>query len=171
MAYFLIDARPANDYDADVRNGLNLASVVKSTPHKTSDQDTLILKVRYAYMGNNNPERDFCKKMFNNKIYRVEDLDSDNPNYNGNADGVNPGFGIDGAKDYNIFLFKGGARCKHYFERRTYLRKNNKKITVTEAIKKINELDPSLRKEARIIKNPKEVAQYPADMPNNGYYK
>jgi hypothetical protein len=167
----LIDARPANEYDADLRNGLNLASVVRSTPNQKSDQDTLIIKVRYAYMGNNNPERDFCKKMFNNKIYRVEDLDSDHPDYNGNADGVNPGFGIDGAANYNCFLFKGGPNCRHYFERRTYLRKNNQKITVTEAIKKINELDPSLRKEARIVKNPKEVAMYPADMPNNGYYR
>jgi len=168
----LIDARPANEYDADVRNGLNLASVVRSTPSQKSDQDTLILKVRYAYMGNNNPQRDFCQKMWNaKKIYRVEDLDSDNPNYNGNADGANAGFGIDGAANYNIFLYKGGPNCRHYFERRTYLRKNNKKITVTEAIKKINELDPSLRKEARIIKNPKEVAMYPANMPNNGYYR
>ena len=167
----LIDARPANEYDADVRDGLNLASVVRSTPSQKSEQDTLILKVRYAYMGNNNPQREFCKKMFNNKIYRVEDLDSDHPNYNGNADGVNPGFGIDGAANYNCFLFKGGPNCRHYFERRTYLRKNNEKITVTEAIKKINELDPSLRKEARIVKNPKEVAMYPANMPNNGYYR
>jgi hypothetical protein len=167
----LIDARPANEYDADVRGGLNLASTVKSTPNQKSDQDTLIIKVRYAYMGNNNPQRDFCQKMWNaKKIYRVEDLDSDNPNYNGNANGVNPGLGIGGADNYNIFLYKGGANCRHYFERRTYLRKNNKKITVTEAIKKINELDPSLRKEARIVKNPKEVAMYPADMPNNGYY-
>ena len=61
----LIDARPANEYDADVRDGLNLASVVRSTPSQKSEQDTLILKVRYAYMGNNNPQRDFCKKMFN----------------------------------------------------------------------------------------------------------
>ena len=167
----LIDARPANEYDADVRDGLNLASVVPSTPSQKSDQDTLILKVRYAYMGNNNPERDFCQKMWSaKKIYRVEDLDSDNPNYNGNADGTNPGLGIGGADNYNIFLYKGGANCRHYFERRTYLRKNNRKITVTEAIKKINELDPSLRKEARIVKNPKEVAMYPANMPNNGYY-
>ena len=168
----LIDARPANEYDKDIHNALNLASVVRSTPSKTSDQDTLILKVRYAYMGNNNPQREFCKKMWNaKKIYRVEDLDSSNPNYNGNADGVNPGLGIDGADNYNIFFYKGGANCRHYFERRTYLRKNNKKITVTEAIKKINELDPSLRKEARIVKNPKEVAMYPANMPNNGYYR
>ncbi len=170
--YDLIDARPANEYDSVLHSSLNLASTVRSTPSKKSDQDTLILKVRYAYMGNNNPQREFCKKMWNaKKIYRVEDLDSDNPNYNGNADGVNPGFGIDGADNYNCFLFKGGPNCRHYFERRVYLRKNNKKITVTEAIKKINELDPSLRSEARIIKNPKEVAMYPANMPNNGYYR
>lgn len=168
----LIDARPANEYDKDIHNALNLASVVRSTPSQKSDQDTLILKVRYAYMGNNNPQREFCRKMWNaGKVYRVEDLDSDNPNYNGNADGVNPGLGIKGADNYNIFLYKGGANCRHYFERRTYLRKNNKKITVTEAIKKINELDPSLRSEARIVKNPKEVAMYPANMPNNGYYR
>ena len=170
--YDLIDARPANEYDSLLHSGLNLASVVRSSPSKKSDQDTLILKVRYAYMGNNNPQREFCKKMWNaKKIYRVEDLDSDNPNYNGNADGANAGFGIDGADNYNIFFYKGGPNCRHYFERRVYLRKNNKKITVTEAIKKINELDPSLRSEARIIKNPKEVAMYPANMPNNGYYK
>ena len=168
----LIDARPANEYDSDVRGGLKLASVVKSTPNKKSDQDTLIIKVRYAYAGNNNPQRDFCQKMWNSKkIYRVEDLDSSNPDYNGNADDVNPGLGIDGSNNYNIFFFKGGANCRHYFERRTYLRKNNKKITVTEAIRKINELDPSLRKEARIVKNPSEVAMYPANMPNNGYYR
>ena len=102
----LIDARPANEYDADVRGGLNLASVVKSTPNKKSDQDTLIIKVRYAYAGNNNPQRDFCQKMWNaKKIYRVEDLDSSNPDYNGNADGVNAGFGIDGAANYNCLLY------------------------------------------------------------------
>ena len=38
-------------------------------------------------------------------------------------------------------------------------RKNNKKITVTEARRRINELDPSLRKEAEIEKNAPEVAQ------------
>ncbi len=97
--------------------------------------------------------------MFNNKIYRVEDLDSDNPNYNGNADGVNPGLGVGGSNDYNIFLYKGGVNCRHYWERRTYLRKNNKKITVTEARRRINELDPSLRREAEIEKNAPEVAQ------------
>ena len=168
----LIDARPANEYDKDIHNALNLASVVRSTPSRKSDQDTLILKVRYAYMGNNNPQREFCRKMWNaGKVYRVEDLDSDHPNYNGNADGVNPGFGIDGAPNYNCFLYKGGPNCRHYFERRVYLKKNNKKITVTEAIRKINELDPSVRSEARIIKNPKEVAMYPANMPNNGYYR
>ncbi|NDG52008.1 MAG: phage portal protein [Flavobacteriia bacterium] len=168
--WHLIDARPANEYDQAIHNAVNLASVVKSTPSKKSDQDTSILKVRYAYMGNNNPQRDFCQKMWAaKKIYRVEDLDSDNPNYNGNANGVNPGLGLDGADNYNIFLYKGGVNCRHYFERRTYLRKNNRRITVTEAIKRVNELDPSLRSEARIIKNPKEVAQIAG--PQNNYWR
>ena len=53
--------------------------------------------------------------------------------------------------------------------RQTYLRKNNEKITVNEARKKINDLDPSLRGEARIPVNPTEVAKAPRDMTDNGY--
>ena len=156
----LIDARPTNEYDNIVRQSISLASVISSTPNQTSDQDTSILKVRYAYMGSNNPQREFCQLMWSaNKVYRREDLDSDDPNYNGNANNVNEGFGLEGADNYNIFLYKGGVNCKHYWERRTYLRKNNKRISVTEAIRKINELDPSLRDEARFETNPPEVAQ------------
>ena len=103
-------------------------------------------------MGSNNPERDFCQKMWAaKKIYRKEDLDKQSS--------ANSELSPSGSDTYNIWLYKGGVNCKHYWERRTYLRKNNKKITVTEAIKKINELDPSLRKEAKIEKNAPEVAQ------------
>ena len=70
---------------------------------------------------------------------------------------------------YNIFLYKGGVNCKHFFERRTYLKKNNKRITVNEARRLIIAIDPSLRDEARIEANPREVAQI-ADS-SNDYWK
>ena len=131
---------------------------------KESYQDTSLFKIRYRYAGNPRPQRDFCQKvMFTNKVYRAEDLE--------NAKGVNPGFGINGARNYNIFKFKGGPNCRHYWQRVIYLRKNNKAISASEAREMINALEPSDRKDARIEKNPKEVAIRPEDMPNNGYYK
>jgi len=156
----LIDARPSNEYDKQLHNTFNFASAVRSTPNKSSDQDTTIIKVRYVYAGSQAPEREFCRDMVSaSRVYRVEDLDSDNPNYNGNAQNVNEGLGIRGADNYNIFLYKGGVNCQHFFERRTYLRKNNKRITVNEARRLIIAIDPNMRDEARIVANPREVAQ------------
>lgn len=150
--YELIDTRPANEYDEILHAGLELASVLPSTPNKTSEQDTSILKIRYAYAGSNNPQRDFCQKMWSaKKVYRKEDLDKQST--------ANSELAPSGSNSYNIWLYKGGVNCKHYWERRTYLRKNNKKITVTEAREKIAKLDPSLKSEARIPKNEPEVAQ------------
>ena len=50
-----------------------------------------------------------------------------------------------------------------------YLKKNNKRITVNEARRLIIAIDPSLRDEARIEANPREVAQI-ADS-SNDYWK
>lgn len=161
--YELIDERPANEYDDLIHKTLKFASVVSSSPNQTSEQDTSILKIRYKYTAGRSTagkSRDFCSKMMSaNKVYRKEDLDSSDPNYNGNANNVNEGFGLDGADNYNIWLYKGGVNCSHYWMRQTYLRKNNERISVTEARQKIMELDPSLRSEAKIPVNEPEVAQ------------
>ena len=148
----LIDSRPANEYDNVLNESLNLASVVSSSPSKVSEQDTSILKVRYVYKGSTNPERDFCKKMVSaSKVYRKEDLDKESSD--------NSELSPSGSSTYNIWLYKGGVNCKHYWQRRTYLRKNNERISVNEAIRKITALDPSMRDEARMETNPKEVAE------------
>jgi len=154
--YELIDSRHANDYDKILNHSLkfamDLATVPTSTPNKKSSQDTSIIKVRYRYYGSNNPEREFCRKMWSaKKVYRMEDLDKESSD--------NPGFGPGGSNSYNLWLYKGGVNCQHYWERRTYLRKNNKRITVAEARRKIAALDPSLKKEAQIETNVPEVAQ------------
>ena len=172
--YELIDERPANEYDDLIHKTLNFASAVSSSPNKVSEQDTSILKVRYVYTSGRSTagaSRDFCQKMMSsNKVYRKEDLDSSDPNYNGNANNVNEGFGLDGADNYNVWLYKGGVNCSHYWMRQTYLRKNNKRISVSEARAKIMELDPSLRSEARIETNEPEVAQI-ASAKNNYWRK
>ena len=162
----LIDER-AVDYDKeDVHNALwSFASVIKSDPAKTSKQDTSIIKVRYKYASTgaaSGKSRDFCAIMERaNRVYRKEDIED--------AGAVNAGFGPNGSSTYDVWFYKGGPFCQHYWVRQTYLRKNNKRISVNEARALITALDPSLRSEARIEQNAPEVATAPRDMQDNGY--
>ena len=153
--YELIDERPANEYDDLIHKTLKFASVVSSSPNQTSEQDTSILKIRYKYTAGRSTagkSRDFCSKMMSaGKVYRKEDLDKESS--------ANSELAPKGESTYNIWLYKGGVNCSHYWMRRTYLRKNNERISVTEARQKIMELDPSLRSEAKIPVNEPEVAQ------------
>ena len=163
--YELVDERPADvERDRRLNNIFKFAAVAKSTPHETSEQDNELFKVRYQYapLDYSVESREFCKKMVNAaRVYRIEDIDKDLS--------VNPGFGIGGSNSYNIFMYKGGAQCKHFFMRKVYLRKNNKKISVNEARAMINALEPEDRAGARLDVNPPEVARRPFDMPNRGY--
>ena len=164
--YELIDERPANEYDDVLNATINLASVVSSSPSKKSEQDTSILKIRYKYTAGRSTSgesRDFCKKMLSaNKVYRKEDLDKESSD--------NSELAAKGESTYNIWLYKGGVNCSHYWMRQTYLRKNNQRISVGEARAKIMELDPSLRSEAKIPVNEPEVAQI-ASAKNNYWRK
>lgn len=137
---------------------ISLATTPKTTDKKSS-QDTSLFKIRYKYAGNPLPERTFCQKvMLANKVYRAEDLD-DNYNYNEE-------FAPSGKSSYNIFLFKGGVNCKHFWERVIYLKKGNEKISVNKARRMILELDPEDRKKAMWEQNDKRVAQI-AEAGNN----
>ena len=164
--YELVDERPV-DYDKEkIYDALwTFASVIESTPNQKSEQDTSVIKVRYKYTEgseNTGSSRDFCNKMMSaNRVYRYEDII--------NAGAVNPGFGPNGSSTYDIWLYKGGPWCKHFWLRQTYLRKNNERISVNDAKRLIDRLDPSLRKEADIEPNPKQVAEAPRYMPDNGY--
>ncbi len=161
----LLDSKRVDGIPIDCEKDL-FASVPSSNPNGKSEQDTSLFKVRYAYAPNKVSEntREFCKRMIKaGKVYRFEDIDaaSDRP--------VNPGFGPEGSDTYNLWLYKGGARCHHFWERRIYMKKNNKKISVSEARRIISSLPVDERDEARIQPNDRRVAQRPTDMPNNGY--
>ena len=160
----LIDESPV-DYDLEkARDAMwAFARVPSSNPNGKSEQDTEIIKVRYTYAPKSTQaeSRDFCKKMVNaGKVYRKEDIEA------ASLRAVNPGFGEGGSNTYDLFLFKGGARCHHYFSRQTYLRKNNKKISVNQAKKLIREAGVDAK---RLPENDKRVAQRPVDMPNEGF--
>ena len=143
---------------------LHLAKVPSSFPNATSEQDTSLFKIRYIYSGAKDGEREFCNKMLNaNKVYRKEDIELAGTKV------VNAGLGLKGADTYNIWLYKGGVNCKHFWLRKVYLRRNNSSLSVNEARKMILELDPKDRKKAKWQENETLVAQ-PAQASNN-YFK
>ena len=164
----LIDESPV-DYDLEKARDAMWAfarAIVPEASRPTggkSEQDTEIIKVRYVYAPGSvsDDSRDFCKKMVSaGRVYRKEDIEA------ASRRAVNPGLGANGANTYDLFLFKGGARCHHFWKRHTYLRKDNKKISVNQAKKLIREAGVDAK---RLPENDKRVAQRPVDMPNEGF--
>ena len=166
--YSLIDARKV-DYDReehfDKMWSFATPKVPSGKPQASSDQDTDLIKIRYAYMPkklgiNGNDSRAFCTKMVNagDRVWRKEDIlfASDRA--------VNPGWGPAGSDYYNLWYYKGGGSCQHYWERRTYLKKNNKRISVNEARRIIR-----TEQDKPLPTNDPRVAQRPRDQANRGF--
>lgn len=150
-----IDFRDCHDITLK-ENDLNVifkfASIPKSDARTKSEQDTSLFKIRYAYAGDTNGEREFCKKILKaNKLYKAEDLNKDLT--------VNSDFAPKGSNSYNVFNFKGGVNCKHWWKRVIFLKKENKKISVNEARKLILKLEPEKRADAKWEQNDPRVAQ------------
>ena len=144
-----------------------LASAIGARPNAKSSQDENVDGIRfitrYKYSGAESGEREFCNKMLKaDKLYRKEDIENTNSNF------VNAGQGHKGLP-YNLFLYKGGVNCKHKWLRQTYVSFDNVKIDVTNP----NATKISTNKAEKYgyrVRNPKEVAMTPYDMPNNGHH-
>jgi hypothetical protein len=167
----LVDERPV-DYEAEAAlSKYAFASTGSAFPNAKSSQDGVTeegkrYKVRYAYAPETTKtnSREFCKKMVSaGKVYRKEDV------LRMSSQAVNAGFGVEGAATYSIWLYKGGARCHHFWMRKTYLAKGvgvtpdvgnpNAEVSVNKAKKEGVELET----------NPTNVAKRPVDMPNQGF--
>lgn len=166
-----IDALPLNGMPQDIEMRLNLSMHIEmardfaSFWEDKSKQDTSLFKVRYRYQGGFKAEREFCQKMVSaNKVYRKEDIDKASSWTGGLS--VNRGFGANGADNYDLFFFKGGVNCKHYWERVIFLKKDNEKISVNEARKMILQLDPEERAAAKWENNDPRVAQIASEQNN-----
>ena len=135
-----------------------------------STQDGELFKTRYRYSsGISDNSRDFCKKMVKaNKVYRKEDIQLMSSQV------VNEGWGPEGADTYDVFLYKGGGDCHHYWIRETYLRKSDansplaRKYTPSE-VRKAGEIVPVTGTDKSPSKNDMRVYTKPADMPYNGF--
>jgi hypothetical protein len=156
---------------------IELASTGRAIPSRKSEQDGISKKtgdyfrVRYVYSNDNfltnksGTRRKFCQQMTGaNKLYRKEDI------INMGSKAVNPGFGIDGANTYSIWLYKGGPQCFHFWSRRIF------KTTIGESkTTKIEDADAIGYTKAKsqgftAKRNDKLVATPPRKMKNNGYY-
>jgi hypothetical protein len=87
--------------------------------------DSGLYKLRYAYSQNLSANsRDFCIEMVAmskaGAVFKYEDIQQMSDA------GVNGEFAPEGQSSYDIFRWKGGAFCHHYFKRQIYFRKQEK---------------------------------------------
>ena len=166
----LIESAPV-DYEKDdeLNEKLELTSTGSAKSNAKSEQDGennkgYKFKVRYAYApaDSDSESREFCTNMVRaGKVYRKEDI------MQMSSKSVNPGWGQDGADTYDIWLYKGGGSCRHFWERRVYMAKTvtpdaknpRSEISVNEA--KREGFTPEV--------NEADVAKRPRDMKNRGF--
>ena len=166
----LVDERDV-DYEQEeaLDATLKFASTGTARPNANSEQDgenaegTLFL-VRYKYAGSSSPQREFCRKMMSaDKVYRKEDIIAmDNK-------AVNAGFGVNGSSTYSIWLYKGGARCKHKWIRQTYMSKDGIRPDVGSPNAQTISTTKARSKGFRPEANDDRVAITPSNMKNRGY--
>lgn len=148
-----------------------LASVIKSNPNGFSYLDKSIYKVRYRYSEyyKKDNSRDFCQQMMrrtaNGVVYRLEDIDQ------ASIAGVNEELGHKG-QPYDLFKYKGGVNCGHFWTEQLYQRKKNEDGSLKP--------DKSLSSNDKVATIPKsyqpnprgsgEANTPPIDMPNNGHH-
>ena len=144
---------------------INLVQTGSPKPKLKSVQDKKVgdlkyFKVRYRYTGNKAPDRDFCKAMMSKseRLFRKEDIDEMSKR------AVNPGFGEFGANTYDVFKYKGGARCRHKFERVTFMLDLN---AIEKGYEKIGTRAAEIK--GYKITNPYEVSIYPNNLPLKGF--
>jgi hypothetical protein len=161
--WILIDA-----YNADEEIH-EFATTGTARPAAKSEQDAIIdgkyFITRYVYAGDfrHDNMRSFCKKMLEaGKLYRKEDIVAmENV-------AVNPGWGPEGADTYNIWYYKGGGNCQHFWEKRVYVDAKGAKI---------NPNDPDAKRIAvamaermgYVVRNDRRVAKLPVNQDNNGF--
>jgi hypothetical protein len=144
---------------------INLVQTGSPKPKLKSTQDKKVsdlkyFKVRYRYTGNKTPDRDFCKAMMSKseRLFRKEDIQQMS------LKAVNPGFGEFGANTYDIFKFKGGARCHHKWERVTFMLDLN---AIEKGYEKIGTRAAEIK--GYKVTNPYEVSVYPNNLPLKGF--
>jgi len=144
---------------------------ITSFPSKESQLDKSYYKVRYSYEEkySKGKSRDFCRNMMNRTkrgvVYRLEDIDK------ASRKGVNKSFGHNG-QPYDLFRFKGGSFCGHYWQENLYKLKQKKDGEYVEdkALSSSEEVESIPKSYRPTPRGRKDAAKAPRDMNNNGRY-
>jgi hypothetical protein len=179
----LVDAREFKEDNEPIEDWANrlikpkkdlytkLAEVITSKPSRESNLDKSVYKVRYQYSERYSKpnSRDFCKQMMlrtnSGVVYRLEDIDK------ASREGVNKQLGHKG-QPYDLFRFKGGVKCGHFWQETLYRLKKKTDGTFVE--------DKALSSSAEVGSIPKSYAprprgnadskKAPIDMPYQGHH-
>jgi hypothetical protein len=118
------------DTDLEAKLHLTKLSVDPWTFMKPDEQskwgDKGLYKLRYQYSqnGGGRDSRDFCQEMVamskGGALFRYEDIT------NMSKAGVNGTFAPSGQNTYDIFTWKGGVYCHHFWKRKVFFRKQVK---------------------------------------------
>ena len=111
-----------------------LSDIIKSRPSNESNLDKSLYKVRYRYDEKyaKDSSRKFCRQMMtrtnNGVVYRLEDIDkaSRTLDFKGAELPMHKG------QKFDLFKFKGGVNCSHYWSEVLYKRKKNADGTYKE---------------------------------------
>ena len=128
--------------------------------------DKSLYKVRYRYNEkySSGKSRQFCRIMMSRSgrgvVYRIEDIDK------ASRAGVNKSFGHKG-KSYDLFKYKGGVNCGHYWSAVLYRLKSK---TMKKKIQNYDEVNSIPKSYQPTPAGHKKAKVAPKDMPNNGHH-
>ena len=128
--------------------------------------DKSLYKVRYKYNEkySSGKSRQFCRIMMSRSgrgiVYRIEDIDK------ASRAGVNKSFGHKG-KSYDLFKYKGGVNCGHFWSAVLYRLKSKTMKKVIQNYDEVNSIPKSYQPTPAGHKKAKVA---PKDMPNNGHH-
>ena len=174
----LVEETPV-DYEAEAQmeKFFAFASTGTAFPNAKSSQDGVTpfgrpYKVRYGYSpesaGSNS--REFCKKMISaKKVYRKEDIQAMSEKVVNEVSANGKGFGPNGLPTYDIWLYKGGARCHHFWMRKVFMAKEGAKSVDAKSPNAEVGVNRAKKAGAELEVNDKKVATRPVDMPNEGF--
>ena len=147
-----------------------LASVIKSRPSDPSNLDKSKYKVRYRYTTDTPKEdsRDFCSQMMqrtrNGVVYRLEDIDIASRN------GVHKELGHKQSA-YDLFKFKGGINCRHYWAEVLYKLKKGKEDKALSSSSEVTSIPKSYTPTPTGRQRAKQVEGDRADKGHHPNYK
>lgn len=166
------DTDDAENHDLDMITAHELASTGTANPAFPSEQDEVIkgklFMTRYVYRGVlSDNTREFCRKMLQaDKLYRKEDIIAMGDR------AVNKGWGPKGANTYDIWLYKGGGHCNHFWQKAVFMSAKGGNINPrgkdaqSIAVKKAESMGYKVRNEALVAKLPTDM-DYHGFLPTN----